>query len=116
MGWFENQKSRDKALFWLAVGTPIFAGVWALLVYFDVKDWFAHFFTKEATYRLCTGDKPESCSGRVYIGCGTNPIGWAKVTHPDVCKYVNVETLTGEGGGHCGYANLLVSCSTSPSR
>ncbi|WP_148667169.1 hypothetical protein [Bradyrhizobium amphicarpaeae] len=49
-----------------------------------------------------------------FLYCGTDVAGWAKINHPEVCKYIDVVRGASSDGGRCGHSHLVVRCSTIP--
>jgi hypothetical protein len=75
-------------------------------------DWPAEL--KTAVFQLCIGEHGDHCEGAIHLSCHTDPEGWAKTNHPDVCKYIKFYK-TGSGDGNaCGYDHYALTCSTAP--
>jgi hypothetical protein len=65
---------------------------------------------KIQSFTVVVGDNDSH--GGPSIGCYSDVLGWARLTHPDVCKSVTILSLGGSSGGKCGYSHYTVRCST----
>jgi hypothetical protein len=56
----------------------------------------------------------DNSHGGPSIGCTTDLVGWAKLNHPDVCKFVKpIQTDVADGAG-CGFTHFTIQCSNVP--